>query len=472
MKIVIKYGGTSLSTTKQIKDIAGFVSDNSKKNDLVVVCSAIKGTTDRLIEISAQVNRGNRACAKQTVTQLIRTHRRLARQTITDLQNRNSLLDSLKDDFAELTELVDGIVLLGEITPRSKDYLLSFGERLSIKIVAHAIADRGTRSQSITGSDAGIVTDSNFGESKPLMDTTTLRVSKTIGKILAGGMIPVIGGFAGADQHGHITTFGRGGSDYTATIIGVCMQADEIWLMTDVDGLMTADPSIVKDAILLREVSYVEATEMALFGAKQIHPRTFEPLLTKKILMRVRSTSNTSNPGTLITPSPSTREEKTIKCVSVRRHNGLVDIRSGNMVGARGTAAKIFSTLAKAGVNITMISQSPSESSISVVVNSTDLDGAINALETELLGGIIKRLEVTVDVAVVALIGSGMRGTVGIAAKVFGAVARHNINVAMIAQGSSELDLAFVVKDEDAESAVMALHEECELSSINQRFGV
>jgi aspartate kinase len=234
--------------------------------------------------------------------------------------------------------------------------------------------------------------------------------------------------------------------------------------MSDVDGLMTADPKIVKDAVVIPEVSYVEAMEMALFGAKQIHPRSFEPLLSKKIPMRIKNTLNMDSPGTLVTASPDEATDRTVKCVSVIRHNGLIDMRGGSMVGTPGTAATIFSTLAKAGVNIMMISQSPSESSISVVVKKNDLNKAVNTLEMNLLGKIIKKIDVTADVSIIALIGSGMRGTVGVASKVFGAVAKNNVNVMMIAQGSSELNLAFVVKDSDCEAAVRALHEEFDLA--------
>jgi aspartate kinase len=299
------------------------------------------------------------------------------------------------------------------------------------------------------------------------MDTTRLRVSKTVDLQFSKKIIPVIGGFAGADQHGHVTTFGRGGSDYTATIIGSCIKADEIWLMSDIDGLMTADPKIVKNAKLLKEVSYIEAIEMALFGAKQIHPRTFEPLLAKKIPMKIRNSFNVKNEGTLVTDSPSISTKNTVKCVSNIRHNGLIDIRGGSMVGTPGTAAKIFATLAKAGINVMMISQNPSESSITIVVKNTDLDKAVNALEMELLGKIIKKLEVTTDVAIIALIGLGMRGTVGVASKVFGAIEKNKVNVAMITQGSSELNLAFVVKDSDSHVAVQALHDAFELDKIN-----
>ena len=377
------------------------------------------------------------------------------------------LITNLEEDFAELLALIDGMVLLGEVTARSMDYLISFGERLSVKLVSAAIRDAGKKSVPLTGKEVGIVTDSNFGESKPLMDTTRLRVSKTVDELISKKTIPVVGGFAGADQHGHVTTFGRGGSDYSATTIGSCMKADEIWLMSDVDGLMTADPKIAKNAKLLKEVSYVEAIEMALFGAKQIHPRTFEPLISKKIPMKIRSSFNIKNEGTLVTASPSASAENTVKCVSNVKNNGLIDIRGGSMVGNPGTAAKIFATLANAGINVMMISQNPSESSITIVVKNTDLDKAVSALEMELLGKIIKKLEVTTDVAIIALIGSGMRGTVGVASKVFGSIQRNKVNVSMITQGSSELNLAFVVKNSDTGAAVRALHDEFELDKIN-----
>ncbi len=206
---------------------------------------------------------------------------------------------------------------------------------------------------------------------------------------------------------------------------------------------------------------------MALFGAKQIHPRSFEPLLSKKIPMRIRNTFNVNNPGTLVTANPDEKTNKTVKCVSVIRHNGLIDMRGGSMVGAPGTAATIFTTLARAGINIMMISQSPSESSISIVVKKHDLDKAVNILEMDLLGKIIKKIDVTTDVSIIALIGSGMRGTVGVASRVFGSVAKKKTNVMMIAQGSSELNLAFVVKDSDCGAAVQALHDEFKLSGEN-----
>ena len=467
MKLILKYGGTSISSAKDIQNVAKHIQSLSKQNQLVIVCSAISDTTDDLIEISQLIKNENKKKAEQLAKKIANRHQELAKHTIKKPQIRKKLLQTLNEYFVELVALIDGMVLLGEVTPRSMDYLFSFGERLSIKLISAAINDLGKKSISLTGKEVGIVTDSNFGESKPLMDTTRLRISKTLDSLFSEKIIPVIGGFAGADQHGHVTTFGRGGSDYSATIIGSCIKADEIWLMSDVDGLMTADPKIVKNAKLLKEVSYIEAIEMAMFGAKQIHPRTFEPLLSKKIPMKIRSSFNVKNEGTLVTSSPSPSSKNTVKCVSNISNNGLIDIRGGSMVGTPGTAATIFTTLANASINVMMISQNPSESSITIVVKNTDLDKAVSTLEMELLGKIIKKLEVTTNMAIIALIGSGMRGTVGVASKVFGAMAKNKVNVSMITQGSSELNLAFVVKNSDANTAVQALHNEFELSKIN-----
>jgi aspartate kinase len=278
--------------------------------------------------------------------------------------------------------------------------------------------------------------------------------------MLRDSIVPVITGFVGADQYGNTTTIGRGGSDYTATIIAASVGADEVWLWSDVDGLMTADPKIVTEAQVLKEVSFAEAMEMALFGAKYMHPRALEPVIETKIPIRIRNTFNLDHAGTVITQSPSKESQKIVKSVSAIRHTALIDVSGGGMVGAPGTAAKIFDTLAKNRVNIMMISQSPSESSISMVVRKTDLDKATTTLELNLLGKVIKQVNVNDDVAVIAVVGSGMRGIKGVAAKVFGAVAKRGVNVIMITQGSSELNLAFVVNDRDCDQAVRALHEE------------
>ena len=449
--LVVKMGGGRLASAPLVRESAGIILGLSKAgNRVAAVCAATGNTTDELISAAGSARKG--ADASKAAVRMAKRHADLARGAVRKEQVRKKVLGALDSDFAQLRALLEGASVLGEVTPRSMDYLLSFGERVSARIVAAVISDMGRRAVALTGHEAGILTDSNFGDARPLMDTTRLRVAKSVGGALGRGALPVIAGFSGADQHGNVTTLGRGGSDYTAAIVGACVGADEVRLVGESEGLLTADPRLVRGAKVLPEVSYAEAVEMTLFGSAHVHPRTFEPLLESGTPARI---GGASGDGTLV----SSRSDGTIKCVSTVKHNGLIDVRGG-MVGSLGTAAGIFDALARAGINVIMISQSPSESSITVVVSGADLDGAVRALESDLLGTSIKGLEVTSDVAVVALIGSGMRGTAGVASRVFGSVGGRGINVMMITQGSSELNLAFAVRDADAAAAAQAVHAE------------
>jgi len=464
MRLVMKFGGTAVDSPDKVRHIAQLVKTHKKGNDIVCVVSAVRGMTDGLLSIGDSVKRGDKTSIDEFVKKSAKIHTDIAEGAISDKKLKGDAVAMVRKTVNELEDVLGGIVLLGEITPKSQDYLMSFGERLSTPIVSFALQDIGIKSEPLTGKEAGILTDSNFGEARPLMDTTKLRVSHKLEPILRQGSVPVVTGFIGSDQYGNITTIGRGGSDYTATIVAASIGAQEVWLWSDVDGLMTADPKIVKEAQVLREVSFAEAMEMALYGAKYMHPRALEPVIDTKIPIRIRNTFNAKHPGTVITQNPSKESQKIVKSVSAIRHTALIDVSGGGMVGAPGTAARIFDTLAKNRVNIMMISQSPSESSISMVVRKSDLDKATTTLELSLLGKVIKKINVNDDVAVIAVVGSGMRGIKGVAAKVFGAVAKRGVNVIMIAQGSSELNLAFVVNNSDCDQAVRALHDEFELA--------
>ncbi len=456
----MKFGGTAVDSPDKVRHVAQLVKSHSKGNKIVCVVSAVRGMTDGLLAIADSVRRGDKQSIEEFVKKSSKVHLDIVGGAISGRELREEAESTVKKIMKELEEVLGGIVLLGEVTPKSLDYLLSFGERLSTPMVSFALRDIGIESDHLTGKEAGILTDSNFGEARPLMDTTKLRVSHKLEPMLRDSIVPVITGFIGADQYGNTTTIGRGGSDYTATIIAASVGASEVWLWSDVDGLMTADPKIVTEAQVLKEVSFAEAMEMALFGAKYMHPRALEPVIETKIPIRIRNTFNLNHSGTVIAQNPSKESQKIVKSVSAIRHTALIDVSGGGMVGAPGTAAKIFDTLAKNRVNIMMISQSPSESSISMVVRKTDLDKATTTLELNLLGKVIKQVNVNDDVAVIAVVGSGMRGIKGVAAKVFGAVATLGVNVIMITQGSSELNLAFVVNDRDCDQAVRALHEE------------
>ena len=468
MRLVMKFGGTAVDSGKKIVHITNLIkSYHDKGNEIVGVFSAVTGMTDEILNISGYVLKRDKKKIKDFINKTRSIHVDIIQTSIKNKSYKAKAFQVMEVLLKEMENILDGLVLLAEVTQKALDHLLSFGERLLTPIISYSLLDKGIDSVYLTGQEVGILTDSQFGQARPLIDTTKIRVKYHIDPILRENKIPVITGFIGADQNGNITTLGRSGSDYTATIIAVCVDADEVWLWTDVNGLMTADPHIVKEAKVLKEVSFAEAIELSLFGAKYMHPRALEPVMDTKIPIRIRNAFNLSNEGTIISKNTRKSSQKIVKSIVAIRNTALIDVSGGGMVGAPGTAAKIFDALARKSVNIMMISQSPSESSISMVVKKDDLDTAITTLDLTLLDKVIKNVRVNEDVAVIAVVGSGMRGIKGVAAKVFSSVSKNNINVIMIAQGSSELNLAFVVKNGDGEKAVKSLHQAFMLTKIN-----
>lgn len=464
----MKFGGRSVDTGKKILQVADLINDYRKKgNEIVGVFSAIDGMTDQILDVSESVRKGDRKAIKEFLDKTKEAHIKIVEYSIKDSILKSKALSAIEDLVSEMRDVFNGIVILHEVTPKILDHLLSFGERLLAPIISFILQERKIDSVALAGKEAGILTDSNFGEARPLMDTTKLRLKHNIEPLLKENKIPVITGFIGADQNGNTTTLGRGGSDYTATILAASLDADEVFLWGDVDGLMTADPKIISNARVLKEVSFAEATELSLFGAKYMHPRALEPVLDSNIPVHIRNTSKLTHKGTIISKNTSRSAKKIVKSIIAIRHTALIDVSGGGMVGTPGTAARIFESLAKKKVNIMMISQSPSESSITMVVRKDDLDTATTTLDLTLLGKVIRNLKVNDDVAVIAVVGSGMRGIKGVAARVFSSVAKDNVNVIMIAQGSSELNLAFVVNDSDCEKAVKSLHSAFELEKLD-----
>ena len=457
----MKFGGSLLDDEKKIRNVINIIkSYYSLDFEIVVVVSALYGITDKISVLCDEIKQINRNSLNLFLKNIEDIHINLVEKVIQDKNDKHKLLHLLKDLLNEFRDVLLGISILKDVTPKSRDYLLSFGERLSTPIVSFALKSIGINSVFLNGKEVGILTDSNFGDAKPLINTTKLRVHHKIEPLLKEKIIPVVTGFIGFDQNGNTTTIGRGGSDYSATIIAASINAKEVWLWGDVNGLMTADNKLVKDAVVLEEISFSEALELSMFGSKYMHPRALEPVMDSKISVRIRNANNIDNSGTLITQVPTLPYNKTVKSITVIRNTALIDVSGGGLIGSLGTAAKIFDALAKNQVNIMMISQTPSESSITIVVKKQDVDKAIMTLELNFLGKLIKRIDVSENVAVIAVVGSGMRGIKGVAAKTFGAVAKRNINVIMITQGSSELNLAFVIDDKNCEEAVNVLHQE------------
>ena len=331
MRIVMKFGGTAINSADKVIHVANLIKSEKEKgnNDIVGVISAMRGMTDGILSMSEDIKRGDKASIGGFLKNMRELHLNIIEQAVKDVKIKNEARHVVTTLLEELDDILGGIVLLAEITPKSLDYLLSFGERLSTPIVSFVLRDIGLACQYLTGKEAGILTDSNFGEARPLMDTTKLRLIHKIEPLLKRKIVPVITGFIGADQNGNTTTIGRGGSDYTATIISAGINADQVWLWSDVDGLMTADPRIVKDAAVIKEVSFAEAMEMALFGAKYMHPRALVPVIDTKIPVRIRNTFNLQNEGTFISQNLPKASQKIVKSISAIRHTALIDVGGG-----------------------------------------------------------------------------------------------------------------------------------------------
>jgi len=466
-KIVMKFGGTSVANGKNIRHVAKLIADNRNSDcEVVAVVSALEGITNQLIQAAEEAKKGNREYIHKFKQKILERHLATAKEAIEDKQLEDDTEQVVKARIGELEQVLTGIVFVGELTPKSRDTVLSFGERLSAPIVSGALKDIGLESEHLTGGEAGIVTDSNFGEAGLLMNFTRFQLKKNLEPLLKKGTVPVLTGFIAATQNGETTTLGRGGSDYTATIVGAALDADEIWIWTDVDGLMTSDPKIVPEAKTIPEMSFQEATELTIFGAKAMHPRALEPARKEGIPVRIRNVFSPDNPGTLIVQDEHIKTKDGVKAVTVVKNVAVITVSGAGMVGAPGTAAKVFEVLGRESINILMISQSVSEANISLVIQRSLLERAVNTLEIALLGrDFICEVMSEDDVCVIAVLGAGMKGIPGVASRIFSAVARENINVRMIAQGSSEINVSFVVKEEDGEETVRAIHKEFKLST-------
>lgn len=470
MKLVMKFGGTSVADGRRMRNVAGLVKRFASQNGIVVVCSALDGVTDDLIALTIDAKAGAEKQVQERLKVLKERHAKALADAVKTPDTRAKVQSELAATLGQLEKLSLSSAILKELTPRSRDSILSAGERLSNPIVWGALLEKGMDAVYMTGGDAGIMTDDRFGDAAPLMEMTAYQVKGKITPLLERRAVPVVTGYIGATQEGEVTTFGRGGSDLTATVIGASIGADEVWIWSDVDGLMTADPRTVKDAQVLSEVSYAEAGEMAVFGAKALHPRTLEPVAVKGIPVRFKNTFRSDHPGTVVRKDPSAYESKVVKSVALVKDVAIITLSGASMVGRPGSAARIFDTVAKSGTNILMISQSVSESNISMVVNRPTMQRAVNALELAMMGeGGLRAVNCEDDVCAIAVVGGGMRGAKGIAAKVFGAVAAKGINVRMIAQGSSEQNISFVVHEDEGKDAVRAVHAEFRLDKINSR---
>jgi len=461
MRLVMKFGGTSVGDGQRIKNAADLVSASAAQGHAAVVTSsAMGGVTDALIRAARRAAEGDAQTFLATERALLDQHLAALDQAVAVAAARSGLYDQIARGLGSFADFCRSIHVLGEVTPRALDAVASLGERLLIPIFAQALRERGARAEAVEGTEL-IVTDDRFTQASPLMEATRDKARARLLPLLDAGAIPVVTGFIGATRDGVTTTLGRGGSDYSATILGSALDADEVWIWTDVDGVMTADPRVVPDAQSIAEISYAEAAELSYFGAKVIHPQTILPAAERDIPIRILNTFNPAHPGTRIVREPRVNG-RTVKAITAIRKLSLLNVEGRGMQGVPGVAAKVFSAVAREGINVLMISQSSSEQSICFVVEAAAAARACAALEKEFelerLLHNIDRVWAQDSVVIVAIVGAGMKGVPGIAAKVFGALAGRNLNVISIAQGSSEYNLSIVVDEKDADEAVRAVH--------------
>lgn len=459
MRVVMKFGGTSVGDIDAIRKVVAIIKESHDKgNEVAVVVSAMTRVTDQII-----------AEAERIVTC---TDRKVLDNFMADLRTRHiTTLEAVAPDYIEevtkhidirldrLKNILVAVHNLRELTPRSRDYIISFGEKLSAPIVSAALRQVGIPSFQISGCDAGILTDGVHGNATVLHESYA-RIAERIGSRLKDE-IPVIQGFAGCSKEGAVTTLGRSGSDYSGAIIGAGVDADEIIIWTDVDGVMTTDPRMISEARVIDSISFIEMMEMSYFGAKVIHSRALIPAMEKDIPVYVRNTFNASHPGTLVSRQTHT-DERIVKAVSLIKNSCLISV-SGFTTGRPGVAGEIFSALAAAGVNVMLISQGSSELNISMIITEDQMTQAEQALAAISERGLIKKYSFTTNVQVVSVVGAGMRGTPGTIARIFRSLGEKHINVLMLSQGSSELNISFVVNEEDGIKAVRAIHEEYHL---------
>jgi aspartate kinase len=461
--LVMKFGGSSVGSVQALRQAQAIVGDEAEKWDrLAVVVSAMNGVTDDLISCARSAEAGSEDVYRTIVSGLRERHQSVVDELVARGEGKEQLSATIDEFIHDLQALCDSINILGEVTPRAMDTIASLGERLNARVMAEAARQSGLRSEAVDATEL-IVTDDKYQNAAPLMEETRDRVRERLVPVLESGIVPVVTGFIGATQKGITTTLGRGGSDYTAAILGDCLDADEVWTWTDVDGVMTADPRMVPEAKVIPVLSYAEVSELAYFGAKVLHPRTILPVVRRGIPLWVKNTFNPTHEGTRIMHSKNNSHGK-IKAVTAIEGMSMVTVEGRGMMGVPGIAARTFAAVASQGASVLMISQASSEQSICFVIPTATVPPVISALEREMAGELarrdIERIWSMDDVVIVTAVGAGLRSTPGIAARVFSALGEGGINVVAIAQGSSECNLSLVVSGGDAGAAVRQIHDE------------
>ena len=462
----MKFGGTSVGSADALVKATQIVKDaRAEYPRVVAITSAMSGVTNLLLDSAALASQGRVDSLPSAESTLREKHFAAADALIKDEKLREATKQEINTLILSLVDLCKAIAILGEASPRTMDAVASIGERMCVRLLGAVLESAGINSKAIESTEF-VVTNAHFQHAHPDFKATTEKTRQVLNPLLDKGIVPVTTGFIGATPEGAITTLGRGGSDYSAAIIGSVLPADDVWIWTDVDGVMTTDPRIVKDAKTLPEITYSEIAELAYYGAKVLHPKTIRPIVEAGIGLRICNTFNPTHPGTRLIANPKTNGKvhgKVVKAVTAIRSQRLVTIEGRGMLGVPGVAARAFGAVASTRTSVPLITQASSEQSICFAVPSESAEAVISALQAVFADEIededIDRVWMTEDVSIITVVGVGMRHTPGIAGQVFSQLGNSKANVLAIAQGSSEVSISMVVAAADTELAVRSLHE-------------
>ncbi len=460
--ITMKFGGTSVGSAGAISHVVDIVRQSVMEGDqVIVVVSAMSGITDALLNSVKAAENGDKWGYRSLSARMREQHEEAINRLLKPSSEREDALRCIHKLLDQHLELCDAITILGEITDRILDHAVSFGERMSSLIVSAALREREIRSKAFNAGDL-IFTDGVYQSATPKWQETEANIQEKLIPAIEKGIVPVITGFIGSTDDGSYTTLGRGGSDYSAAIFAAYVNSDAFIVWTDVDGVMTTDPRIDRRAQVLAHVSYQEVGEMAFYGAKVLHPKTVQPIINHGIPIYVRNTFNPAHQGTLISHEAE-ESDTVIKAVTCVENVSLLTVSGAGMLGVPGIAGRSFLATANAGANILMISQASSEQSFCFSVLEHQAETVKASVEAELASEIEQRnvdgVHIRNDVGIITVIGAGMRGSPGVAGRVFTCMGQANASVLAIAQGSSECSISFIVSDADLKRATIALHE-------------
>lgn len=455
--VIMKFGGTSVGSAQAIEQAAKIVVTQHAATPVVVVVSAMATITNTLVDVAEHARRGHRHKLDAALEYIASLHQ----TTMATLGVSASTVDGVNEKIAELTQLAESTYAIGELSPRGYDLLLSYGEQLSSRLVAAAIAMQGSVAKAVSATEL-IVTTERHQAAQPLLEQSTARTRAALAPVFEHGTVPVVTGFIGATEHGVTTTLGRGGSDYSATILGYCLDAAEVHIWTDVDGVMTADPRLIAEARTVDELSYSEAAELSYFGARVLHPLTMTPASLKDIPISIKNTLRPEIKGTRVSREASAGQSP-VKAITSINHASLITVQGEGRIGVPDVAAKVFDALAEAAIDVLFASQASSDYNISIVVHQKDDQRVVKLLTSVLAPELseyqIDAISVRGALAIVAVIGDGMHGAPGIAGKVLTSIGDGGINAIAIAQGSSERNISIVINEADAAHAVQSIHD-------------